>query len=100
MNVQRYEGMFRYLVESEGTDKDVQGSAYLVDLSENGGIGFCGCRNWLHEISPRITRGELPTDLRDPLFNCKHLMAARDFMEDEIFWRLMEVEPPHDARSH
>jgi hypothetical protein len=89
MNVAPHEGFFRFLVASTSRP----GHQHLVDLSEFGGIGRCSCEEWTYRISPRITGGEVPVDLFDPLFTCTHLRAAREYLFDEMFWRLMAIEP-------
>ena len=107
MKVQWHEGLHRFFVQGNGTDPDMQDLPYLVDLAANGAIGFCGCKHWEYRISPRIAEGEHPVDLDDDLFTCGHIRAARryqfdqfklvpeaaPFSYDDIFWRLMELEP-------
>lgn len=92
MNVKPYEGLHRFLVTSDGTDPDMEDGEYLVDLAEEGGIGRCGCRNWECRISPRITQGQKPIDLCDPLFTCKHIEAAREYQYQEWFWLVLALE--------
>lgn len=94
MNVKPHEGLHRFFVSSSGTDPEMAGLDYLVDLAAEHGIGRCGCKHWLHRISPRITAGEHPIDLFDELFTCQHIAAARRYQYEELFWKLMELEPP------
>lgn len=91
-----HEPPFRYLVEAGGSDPDMAGQEYLVDLASHGGIGRCGCKHWECRVSPRITKGEQPLDLNDPDFTCKHIAAARSQQYWDWFWAVMEQRPPTD----
>lgn len=111
MKVLPYEGLHRFLVASSGSDAEMEGLEYLVDLTSEGGIGRCACKNWDYRISPRVTAGEHPVDLFDELFTCIHLRAAREYQlqefhrvpeaqpfgYEELFWRLMALEPPEST---
>lgn len=94
MKVRPHEGLHRFFVESGGSDPEMDGHEYLVDLAANNGIGFCGCKRWQFRISPRVRAGELPVDLFDDLFTCSHIRAARQFQYDLWFWLLMKGETP------
>lgn len=97
MKVTPYEGLHRFLVESGGSDSEMEGGAYLVDLAANAGIGFCGCKRWGYKVSPRLTAGEHPIDLFDKLFSCSHIRAARSYQYEEWFWLVMAREPNQDT---
>ncbi len=74
----------------------MEGLCYLTDLAACAGLGRCSCKEWTYRIQPRITRREIPVDLFDPKFNCKHLLAARRFQYGQWFQRLMADEPPEN----
>jgi hypothetical protein len=89
-----YDGIHRFLVDSDGSDSDAGGGQYLVDLAWGEGVGRCGCRDWECRVQKRINSGEKRKHLYDPLFQCKHIKRARAFQYEWLFHLLMEREPP------
>lgn len=56
------------------TSADVPGHAYLVDLSENDGLGACTCRDHAARVQPLIDRKQPFKDYPLPgRLQCKHV---------------------------
>jgi len=56
--------------------------AHVVDLGEFQGFGECSCEDFTFRLLPALTRGEKPA------FRCKHILAAREHLTDQLISRV------------
>lgn len=78
MKVTPLDGLDRFHVQSaHNPDQE-----YLVDLSENKGIGKCSCLHHHYRIQPMID-ARLNTDDPDRL-RCQHVIEARKYLGKEL----------------
>lgn len=63
--------------------------AYRVDLTSNGGAGFCSCVDFGTRRQPNIDAGQ-PMHTRD--CTCKHLRAVHAYFLREILTELSRIE--------
>jgi hypothetical protein len=72
---------------------DGDGSYYLVDVAENGGIGQCSCPDFATRCQKEID-AKLPfKDYPDPKrHHCKHIHAAINFLGKHIACRMAGTE--------
>lgn len=75
--------LFRFLVASRSTP----GREYLVDISDNGGAGYCGCMHFEIRCLPHLSRGAAPCNS----LRCSHIKRARDYFLDEIMPKLAKA---------
>lgn len=59
-----------YLVSSDGDQW------YLVDPSENNGIGFCSCLDWYNRCQPKISNKEAGRK------RCKHILFVLEVLKE------------------
>ena len=88
MIVKPYDAPGRYLVMSENAKND--DDHYLVDLMAFEKSGRCSCPDWEHRIGPSLREDIIP-DRR----YCKHIIAAREHMLDDVLTRMLELEKEH-----
>jgi len=65
---------------------------YTVDLLENGGIGTCTCKWFQTHVWPAIRDGKLTLADTFPRHPCKHLQAARDHVNAQLYAEMAKRE--------
>lgn len=83
------DSLHRFFVASGGTDEEMAGLEYMVDLEMHKGAGQCGCKWWSCQIWPKLRDGSHPDGFWDPEFSCAHLTAARKFQYSEFMTILL-----------
>jgi len=73
------DGAHRFFVEAGGSDKEMVGEEYTVDLERHGGLGECGCKRWTCKVWPLIRDGQRPDNLFAKEFSCGHIREARRY---------------------
>lgn len=85
MTIHPYDHILRYRFESD-TRPDI---AHVVDLGAFGGFGECSCEDFVYRLRPVLCRdGAEVAGLK----RCKHLLAAREHLLDQVVGRIVEGE--------
>lgn len=61
--------------------------AHVVDLGAFEGFGECSCEDFQYRTLAKLLRSE-----REGLTRCKHLLAARAHLADQVISRIIESE--------
>jgi hypothetical protein len=85
MIITPFEGLTRYHAEPESKG---QTEPYLIDLTLNGGIGWCDCPHFRCRLAPQIHG----TATDDESNRCKHIRAARDYLAKQLLEIFLESE--------
>lgn len=79
------DGLHRFFVSAGGSDPEMEGEEYTVDLDHYRGLGECGCKRWSCKVWPNIRDGKRPIDLFDKAFSCSHIRAAREYQQERVY---------------
>lgn len=80
MTIEPYDNPLRVLVSSE-TRPDIK---HLVELDAYDGLGKCSCEAFSFRSEPLANPQDgTPAD-RSPGLRCKHILAARDWLDLEL----------------
>lgn len=80
MSIHPHDHILRYRFTSD-TRADI---AHVVDLGEFEGFGECSCEDFQYRILPSLVRNVDPSTLK----RCKHLLAAREHLADQVISRI------------
>jgi hypothetical protein len=78
----------RYYVHSEAKPRNI----YVVDLLSNDGIGECTCKWFATTLWPAIRDGKMKIEDTFPVHPCKHLQAAREHFQRDLYRRMAAME--------
>lgn len=85
MSIHPHDHVLRFRFESEARP-DI---AHVVDLGAFGGFGECSCEDFVYRLRPALCGSQAPTD---SLRRCKHLIAAREHLLDQVIARISAGE--------
>jgi hypothetical protein len=85
MIITPFEGLTRYHAEPESKG---QTEPYLIDLTLNGGIGWCDCPHFRCRLAPQIHG--TATDFS--AMRCKHIKAARELLANHLLETFLKTE--------
>jgi hypothetical protein len=81
-----FEGLTRFKARSVQSVE-----SYLVDLEFYWGVGKCGCKWFATHLEPTVCRWMAEErDISDD-WRCKHLIAARQYLGDDLVRKQLEV---------
>ncbi len=83
MSIHPHDNILRFRFTSD-TRPDI---AHVVDLGGFGGFGECSCEDFQYRILPVLVRLE-PGTRPDGLKRCKHILAAREHLADQVIARV------------
>jgi hypothetical protein len=83
MAIHHHDHVLRFRFEST-TRPEI---AHVVDLGAFEGFGECSCEDFQYRLLPKLLRKEC-----DGLVRCKHLLAARAHLADQVISRILESE--------
>jgi predicted nucleic acid-binding Zn finger protein len=81
MTMHPHDHVLRYRFDSEARP-DI---AHVVDLGAFDGFGECSCEDFVYRVMPGLLRNG-----SDGLKRCKHLLAAREALLDQVIRRIAE----------
>ena len=81
MKIYPHDHILRFRFESE-TRPDI---GHVVDLGAYDGFGECSCEDFCYRVRPALMRREATT-------RCKHLVAAREYLVNQVIERITEGE--------
>lgn len=92
MNLFPHDHVLRFRFESV-TRPDI---AHVVDLGGFDGFGECSCEDFTYRLLPALLRNRNPRTALEhvtdetALKRCKHLLAAREHLLDQVIRRISE----------
>lgn len=78
MQIHQHDHILRFRFTSDSRP-DI---SHVVDLGEYNGFGECSCEDFQYRLAPALTRGEIPAT------RCKHLIAAREYLVNQVISRI------------
>jgi hypothetical protein len=83
MKIHPYDHVLRFRFESD-TRPEI---AHVVDLAAFGGFGECSCEDYQYRILLVVLKSGTAGVAR-----CKHLVAAREHLAEQVISRIIESE--------
>jgi hypothetical protein len=80
MTLHPHDHILRFRFTSDSRD-DI---AHVVDLGGFDGFGECSCEDFQYRILPSLTRNDPTAGLK----RCKHIIAAREHLADQVIARI------------
>ena len=81
MSIFPHDHVLRFRFESEKRPE----IAHVVDLAGHDGFGECSCEDFCYRVRPALLK-------RQPTTRCKHILAAREYLVNQVIERITEGE--------